>query len=137
MRDCLFCKIIRKEISAEIIYEDRDVVAFLDIKPCNPGHALVVPKTHFNDLLSASDEALRSVVSVLPRIAQALMKGLDYSAFNVMVNNGVEAGQVISHLHFHVIPRKDGDGHKPWTQVEYAAGEMANVAQKIRRELVE
>lgn len=130
--DCLFCKIIKGEIPAQIVYEDKSVMAFLDIFPSNPGHVLVVPKKHCENLLDASGEDLRSVISVIPKIAAAVLKGLDYKAFNLGVNNGKVAGQVIPHLHVHIVPRREGDGHELFRGVKVETAELEDVAKRIR-----
>ncbi|MBU1132471.1 HIT family protein [Patescibacteria group bacterium] len=130
--DCLFCKIINREVPAEIIYEDESIICFLDINPSNPGHALVVPKVHCENLLDASGETLRSLISIVPKISRAIMSGLNYDAFNFSVNNGAAAGQIISHLHFHIVPRREGDGHKLFGGKPYEPGEIEQVAEKIK-----
>lgn len=135
--DCLFCKIINGEVPAQIVYEDKSVLAFLDIFPSNPGHVLVVPKKHSENLLDASGEDLRSIISVAPKIAAAVLKGLDYPAFNLAVNNGKFAGQVIPHLHFHIIPRREGDGHELFRGVKAEMAELQEIQEKLRRNLRE
>ncbi len=132
MPDCLFCKIVRKEIPAEIVFEDDGVIVFIDIKPVNHGHLLVVPKEHSDDFSSASDEAVQAVALTARHMGKALMEALGAPAFNLGVNNGRAAGQLVDHLHLHVIPRFEGDGHAHWHGTPYAEGEMAEVAQKLR-----
>lgn len=131
MNDCLFCKIVNNEIPAHKVYEDDAVVAFLDIFPVNPGHVLIVPKKHFNDLFDVDEESLKSLVAVVPRVARLVMTALDYRAFNLFVNNGAEAGQVIYHLHFHVVPRREGDGHRLFAGTKATDEELKAVADKI------
>lgn len=135
--DCLFCKIINGAVPAQIVYEDKSVLAFLDIFPSNPGHVLVVPKKHSENLLDASGEDLRSLISVIPKIATAVLKGLDYSAFNLAVNNGKVAGQVIPHLHFHIVPRREGDGHELFRGVKAEVEQLEEIKDKLRRNLKE
>ena len=132
MSDCLFCKIISGEIPSQKIYEDRSVLAFLDMNPCNPGHALVVPKRHCEKLLDASGEDLRSIISVIPRIAAAILKAFNYKAFNLGVNNGAIAGQVIPHLHFHIVPRKEGDGYELFRGVRAEPVALEDAAERIK-----
>lgn len=107
--DCLFCKIINREIPADFIYEDELVVAFLDIHPSNPGHLLIVPKKHAKDFLAASQEDITACLMVLKKIAPVLSVAFSASAFNIVQNNGADAGQIIQHLHWHLIPRYVGD----------------------------
>lgn len=135
MNDCLFCKIVRKEIPAAIVHEDDDVVAFLDTKPVNPGHVLVVPKRHSEDYASTGDKELTAAVLVARNIGRALLRGLGVPAFNIGVNNGQAAGQVINHLHIHVMPRREADGHELWHGRPYGDGEASSVAEKIKNAL--
>ena len=135
MENCLFCKIIRKEIPATILLENEHVIVFMDIKPVNPGHLLVVPKIHSADYVSTSDEALGEIAVVAKRMGQAVMSALGAPAFNVGVNNGRAAGQLVDHMHLHVMPRHEGDGHAMWRGAPYAEGEMAVVAEKILQQL--
>jgi len=106
MSSCLFCKIIAGEIPAEKVYEDDHVIAFLDINPINPGHTLVVPKTHTENIFSASPAVMRQVAEVLPKISQAVVVGVGAEACNIGINNGPISGQVIFHLHIHIMPRR-------------------------------
>ena len=136
MSDCIFCKIVRKEIPAEIVYENDHVVVFVDIKPINPGHLLVVPKAHSADLASASDEAVVAMTMAAREMGKAVMRAFEAPAFNIGVNNGRAAGQLVDHLHAHVIPRFEGDGHVHWHGGAYAEGEIAKVGQKLRQVLI-
>jgi len=133
--DCIFCKIIKGEIPSEKIFEDDKVLAFLDIGPSAPGHTLVILKEHSEDLMHTSEENLAELIKRIPRIAGAVMKGLDYNAFILSTNNGAEAGQEVPHLHFHIIPRRSDDGLKHFEKTKYQEGEMGEVAEKIRRSL--
>jgi diadenosine tetraphosphate (Ap4A) HIT family hydrolase len=100
MPDCLFCRIIRKEVPAEIVYEDEATLAFLDIHPTNPGHTLVVPKQHSDGLPDADPTVLGHVIQAVQRVANALMPALGIEGFNIIQNNGSVAGQVIPYPHF-------------------------------------
>lgn len=131
--DCIFCKIIKGEIPAVKVYENDKVVAFLDIHPINPGHTLVVPKEHFENLLDGGDEILKEVMLTIRQVAWAITKAFDLKGFNVEQNNGRVAGQVIPHLHWHIIPRFPDDGLRPWPGKEYKKEEMEEVGRKIRK----
>ena len=135
MTDCLFCKIVRKEIPATVIHENERTLCFMDIKPVNPGHMLVIPKKHFADYASASDEALREMAVMARRLGDASMKALGAPGFNLAVNNGRAAGQLVDHVHLHVIPRFEGDGHGLWHGEPYKEGEMESVADKLKTAL--
>lgn len=110
--DCIFCKIVNKEIPANVVYEDASTIAFLDINPINPGHTLVIPKKHFVDIKDTSDDVLSQLIKTTRKIADALSKMAD--GVNIGQNNGKAAGQLVMHVHFHVIPRYDKDGLKHW-----------------------
>ena len=135
---CIFCKIIGGEIPSERVYEDDGVVALLDIRPLAPGHTLVVPREHCADLLSASADAVAAVVAAAPRVARAVLAAVGGEGFNFFQFNGACAGQEVFHLHFHIIPRRPGDGVAfLWRQGEYAQGEMQALGAKVRQALAE
>lgn len=134
---CIFCKIIKGELPAVKVYENDKVVAFLDIHPINPGHTLVVPKEHFENLLDGGEEILKEVMLTIQKVAWAITKAFDLKGFNVEQNNGALAGQVIPHLHWHIIPRFPGDGLRHWPGKEYKEGEMEEIGKKIKEALAE
>ena len=134
--DCLFCKIVAGQIPVTKIYEDEVVLAFLDIGPISDGHALVIPKRHFERLHDCPSELLGQVCSSLGRIAGAVTAATDSDGYNVLCNNGRAAGQLIEHLHFHIVPRNAGDGlFSRWPSYEYPAGRIEAVAAEIRENL--
>lgn len=136
MEDCLFCKIVKQdEVPSSKIYEDEDVYAFLDIRPTNPGHTLVVPKQHFVNLYDMSEESLYQVMSVVKKLAPKIKEAMGAGGINIHMNNDPAAGQVIFHSHIHIIPRFENDGHRLWGGKPYKEGEMDKVAQKILKEL--
>lgn len=107
--DCVFCKIVRGEISATKIYEDNDVMAFLDISQVTPGHALVIPKRHYSNYVSTPKSIMHKVMDVAQRVAQADITMLGAKGVNILTNVNKEAGQAILHFHVHVIPRYIAD----------------------------
>ncbi len=107
--DCIFCKIVKGEIPAKKIYEDSHTIAFLDINPANPGHTLVVPKKHSEDITHADDGDLHKTIEAVKIIVKRQKEHLGAHGVNVLQNNGKQAGQLVAHLHFHVIPRFQGD----------------------------
>lgn len=108
--DCLFCKIAEKTIPSEVIYEDDSVLAFLDIHPLSPGHTLIVPKVHSENILDLPDEeAAKAFVSV-KKVTALLSEKLKPKGFTIGINHGRIGGQLVDHLHIHVIPRFEGDG---------------------------
>lgn len=133
--DCLFCKIIRREIPAQVIAEDEATFAFMDIHPVNPGHILVVPKAHSVNILDTSRAALHAVMDTVQRIAPAVLAAVGAEGFNLGVNNGAAAGQMVSHFHLHIMPRFAGDGHALWHGKEMTAAELEGLADKIKKQL--
>jgi len=134
MEDCLFCKIIKGEELCKKIYEDEHTLAFLDVSPATKGHTLVVPKKHVENLLGADTATLQATISTVQKIAKALTT---YSeGVNVVQNNKKAAGQIIFHMHFHVIPRYKEDKVRfifDETKLTYAEGEAASVAEEIKK----
>lgn len=136
MADCIFCKIIAGEIPAARIYEDDETLAFLDIHPNVKGHALIIPKSHVKDLREAAPAEMAAVLKTAQRIAPAILKATNSEGFNIAMNNGAAAGQVIFHWHVHLIPRTSDDGLKFWPEQSYADGEAVELAKKIQEHLV-
>jgi len=128
---CIFCKIVNKEIPAKIILEDEKTLAFLDIKPVNPGHILVIAKKHYPSIEEISEEDLSAVVLTLKKMGKRIKEKLGYSGYNVNLNNDKVAGQEIPHLHFHLIPRTSDDGLKLWPQNEYKDNEAEEILSKL------
>lgn len=131
--DCLFCKIVAGAIPCEKIYEDDEVVAFLDINPVAPGHTLVVPKAHTRDFMSTGAAAAGRIFKKVHAVAGKVMSGTGADGFALTVFNGASAGQEVLHLHVHIIPRKAGDALRlGWPHARYADGEMKRIAGRIR-----
>lgn len=110
MSETIFSRIIKGEIPCHRVYEDDHVLAFLDVNPLSPGHTLVIPKEAAPTLDKMSEESAAAIGRVLPRIARAVLSATGATAFNVLQNNGSEAHQAVFHVHFHVIPKFDGQG---------------------------
>lgn len=135
--DCIFCKIIRGELPCTKVYEDDCVLAFLDIGPIIKGHTLVIPRQHVDSLTAVPTAALHRVIDVVQRVAAAQLAGLGADGVNITQANGEVAGQVVPHMHVHVIPRFAGDGHSwNWNAKSYDdTDEMAAIAARIRTQL--
>lgn len=133
--DTIFDKIIRKEISAEILYEDDRVIVFLDIFPTNPGHTLFVPKEAGENFTQNSEEVLAHIFSVVKQVAPAILKTVGAKDFNFNTNCGPVAGQIIMHTHFHLIPRFENDGHKMWGHDAAKPEELSVLRQRIVDEM--
>ena len=134
--DCVFCKMVAGQIPVTTIYEDETVFAFMDIAPISDGHTLVIPKQHFERLHHCPANLLGSFASQLGKIGKAITSAMNSDGYNVLCNNGRAAGQIIEHLHFHIIPRNSGDGvFSRWPSYKYQEGRMEEIAAKIRRNL--
>lgn len=113
MTDCIFCKIISGDIPSYQVYEDDDVLAFLDITQTTKGHTLVVPKKHIRNVLEMSAEDAATLFSKIPHIASHITQRLSASGMNILQNNEMIAGQTVFHAHVHLIPRyRKDDGFK-------------------------
>ncbi len=131
--DCIFCKIVAGDIPSERVYEDEACIAFLDINPIAPGHTLLVPRAHCADLLDAPRETLAALMAAARTVARAAMAATGGEGFNFFQFNGACSGQEVFHLHFHIIPRRPGDGVSyQWRQGTYGEGEMAALGAAIR-----
>ena len=132
MNDCIFCKIISGELPSFKVYEDERVIAFLDIRPVNAGHTLVVPKAHSQNIFDIKPEDWDAVAGVTRVLAIAIEKGTGADGVNIAMNNREHAGQVVHHPHVHIIPRFKGDGIKLMPQRTYQDKEAETTAEKIR-----
>lgn len=134
--DCVFCKMVEGQIPCAKIFEDDTILAFLDIGPISDGHTLVVPKQHFEKLHDCPTELLGGICSRLGAIAGAVAKAVNSHGYNLLCNNGRAAGQLVKHLHFHIIPRNVGDGvFDRWPSYKYEDGKIEDIADRIRRNL--
>ena len=133
MDDCIFCKIVKGKIPSTKVYEDENTLAFLDIKPINIGHTLVIPKKHFKNIYETPDDVLSELIRVSKKLSIALKKSLSADGINVTMNNDPASGQIIFHTHIHVIPRMKNDGFGVWHgKRDYGEGEKEEVAGKIK-----
>jgi histidine triad (HIT) family protein len=134
--DCIFCKIAAGELASLRVLETPDALAFLDIGPLAPGHTLLIPKKHYENILDVPPDVLASMTSHLPRMADALMRVTGAAGMNILQNTGKCSGQVIFHLHIHLIPRvpEDGLGYR-WNAGQYGQGEGEALQAKILDEL--
>ena len=134
--NCVFCEIVSGNEKAELLYEDRDVISFLDIRPFNFGHTLVVPREHYENFLSVPPDRLQLLISTTQKITAAIRESLHPDGFNILTNNGAAAGQTIYHFHFHIIPRFKEDDFKFRVNLKsYSDGLMKEFAGKIRNEI--
>ena len=107
--DCVFCAIAAGEIPSFKVYEDELVLAYLDINPFSEGHTLVIPKAHTTGLLDTPEETLAALLARVKKVAAHLKTALGCDGFHILQNNGAAAGQTVGHIHFHIVPRRNGD----------------------------
>lgn len=132
MSDTLFAKIARGEISSARVLETEHAVAFLDINPVNLGHVLLIPRKTFATVADLPDDLSAHLGSLLPRLCRAVKSATGAPAFNVIANGGDIAGQTISHVHWHIIPRFEDDAVRwPWPHVAYEDGGIAEMQKTL------
>ncbi len=107
---CIFCQIANGNAQAKIVYQDNDVIAFLDINPLAPGHTLVIPKKHIQNVFEMDDDLLHHIFTVAKQIAENMRKNLGAEGVNFLQSNGEAAEQSVFHFHLHIIPRWKNDG---------------------------
>lgn len=122
--NCIFCQIIQGVIPAHKVYEDEFTMAFLDKSPVQKGHTLIVTKDHYERLEDVDEDDLNALIETVQKVGEAVMDLPNVIAYNVRLNNGPGAGQVVDHVHFHVIPRYTDDGLQDWKGKEYGDSEM-------------
>ena len=137
MDNCIFCKIIKKEVPAEIIYENESFIAFVDLRPTNYGHSLLVPKEHYENIYVLPENVLKNLGFEIQKLSKAVKKSMGADGINVHMNNEKASGQIIFHAHIHIIPRYENDGLIHFTQKEYTnLDQIKEIGKKIRREIL-
>jgi histidine triad (HIT) family protein len=130
--DCIFCKIVAGELPATIVDQDEHTIAFMDINPATPGHALVIPRVHANDLSSIDPQQLAAVSAAAQRLAARAKERLKADGINLINSCGAAAWQTVFHFHLHVIPRYEGDPLRlPWVPGPGDPAEIAAAAAAI------
>ena len=136
MSDCIFCKIAAGEIPSNTVYENEGLRVILDISPANPGHCLVLPKSHAENIFEIEENLLKEAFAAAKKTASALRLSGFADGVNILQNNGEAAGQTVSHFHIHVIPRKEGDNvtlrHEG---AKLSSEEMTRVGEAVRKAL--
>ncbi|MCH7525815.1 MAG: HIT family protein [Planctomycetes bacterium] len=134
--NCIFCKIVAGDIPAQVVLETPEALAFLDIAPLSDGHTLLVPKQHYTTLHNMPASDLKALTGQLSRLAAAVVRATGVSAYNILQNNGRPAGQVVEHVHFHIIPRTPGDdlGYR-WNAKQYKEGKAEELRRRIQSSL--
>jgi histidine triad (HIT) family protein len=133
---CVFCRIVRKEAPASILYEDDSVLVFLDIRPLNEGHTLVIPKKHYETVYDMPEDLVSHIYKLVKRMAVAVKAATNADGITVIQQNGHAAGQEIFHLHVHVVARFEGQKLPHFRDIPNASREqLERAAEKIRRQL--
>jgi len=128
--DCIFCKIVAGEVPAHTVLDTPQLLGFLDVGPLADGHLLIIPKIHAERLTDLEPDVAQAIGKVLPSAGRALTSVTGCADFNVLQNNGKPAGQVVKHVHFHLIPRVEGDGlGYRWNAGSYPEGRAEALAQ--------
>jgi histidine triad (HIT) family protein len=136
MSQCLFCRIVRGEITAARVHETDEVFSFLDISPVHEGHALVIPKAHHPDLFALPSSLHTAMLDACQVVGRAVMAATSAQGLNLGLNVYKAAGQLVEHVHFHLIPRFADDGLEHWKQGAYESDEeMAKMAEAIGRHI--
>ncbi len=134
--DCIFCKIANGMIPSHTLYEDEDFKVIFDLGPATKGHALILPKKHFDNIYEMDDETASKVFVLAKKMAGAMTKAFDCNGFNVIQNNGECAGQSVFHFHMHLIPRYKGDNAiKMWKASETTDEKLAQLEEKVKEVL--
>ncbi len=133
---CVFCKIVTVEVPAAVVYESGSVVAFLDVGPLAEGHLLVIPRAHYGKFAEMPPEEFAQVATMLPRMARAVREVTGAEGFNLLLNEGRVAGQVVPHVHFHIIPRFANDdlGYR-WKAGQYTPGRAEELTAALQESL--
>ena len=130
--NCVFCKILNKEIPSYKIYEDEFTYSFLDISKDVFGHTLVIPKKHVTNILDADEKTLENVIKTVKKVSNHYTQNCGFEGVNIMNANHESSGQTVFHLHFHIIPRKTGDGINAWPKFDGSAEDLQKVCEKLK-----
>ena len=134
--DCVFCGIAAGRIPSVRVFENGQVTAFLDIGPISDGHTLVIPKAHYGRLDECPADVLAELAKVIGFLGRPVAEAVGAEGYNVLCNNGSAAGQVVEHVHFHIVPRRTGDGvFGRWPAFQYPEGRAAEIAAAIKNNL--
>ena len=136
MTDCVFCKIVAKQLPATLVHEDEHTLAFMDIGQVNPGHVLVAVKTHRENVYELDELHASAVFRTVARVARAVRGAFAPAGLSVYQANGSPAGQTVLHFHVHLVPRHEGDGmNLTWPVKNPPRGKLEEYAAKIRGQL--
>jgi len=136
MSDCVFCRIVAKQIPATVVHEDEHTLAFMDIGQVNPGHVLVAVKKHAENIFALDEAQAAAVFCSAAKVARAIRGAFEPQGLSVYQANGAAAGQTVLHLHLHLVPRYEGDGMAlTWPVKNPPREKLTEYAEKIRAKL--
>jgi histidine triad (HIT) family protein len=136
LSDCVFCKIVARQIPATVVHEDAETLAFMDIGQVNPGHVLVACKAHVENVYALSDAQAAAVFRAVAKVARAVRAAFEPPGLSIYQANGKPAGQTVFHLHLHVLPRHDADGMQlTWPVKNPPREKLEEYAARIRARL--
>ena len=136
--DCIFCKIVKGEIPTLKVYENSSVLSFLDVNPCSLGHTIIIPKKHYQRIEDIPEEELNELFSVITKLVKIIPGVVGTTDCNIGLNNGKLAGQEVPHVHFHIIPRFEGDkgsSIQGLVRMEVDKQKLPELAEKIKNEI--
>lgn len=134
--NCIFCKIVAGEVPCFKLYEDAETLAFMDINPVHDGHSLVIPKAHYPTVFDIAPDAIAAAARIAARVAKAVNAAVNPDGINLIQASGPGAGQSVGHFHFHVFPRRTGDGVAiNWEPKPGDRARIAEIAERIRANL--
>jgi histidine triad (HIT) family protein len=136
MSDCIFCKLVAKEIPATMVHEDEHTFAFMDIGQVNPGHVLVTVKKHADNIFALDDAQAAAAFRTAAQVARAIRAAFAPQGLSVYQANGKAAGQTVFHFHIHLVPRYDADGMElTWPVKNPPREKLVDYAEKIKAKL--
>jgi histidine triad (HIT) family protein len=130
--NCVFCKIVNRELSSRTVYEDAHTLVFMDIAEDVDGHLLAIPKKHVKSILDCDAETLGALMLAVKRVSNHLVEHCGYEGVNLLNASDESAGQSVPHFHIHIIPRKSGDGLDTWPKLPGATCDIEKIYQKIK-----
>lgn len=134
--DCIFCKIANGEIPSATVYEDSICRVILDVNPANKGHALIIPKEHFDNIYSMDAETAAKIFTIATEVAKAQKAELNPDGLNILQNNGEAAGQTVFHFHMHLVPRYIKDNvTMTWIPVKADTEELSALSKALRKRI--
>lgn len=129
--NCIFCKIANGEIPARKVYEDKKVLAFLDVSPISKGHTLVIPKKHFENIFDIDEDSLKEIISAAKKVSLLLKKNLNADGMNILHASGKDAQQSVFHFHIHLVPRYKKDKLNTWPKSDYKELNFDEIIKKV------